>query len=525
MMERTLRRALTLALSVTTAGTLLAACSGSQPATGSQSAGGSAAPAADKPLRVLQAFSPSTFNQNVDPTRAMIRIDAQVLDTATRYVGTGEDLKLEPWLATEWKQTDPNTWRFKVRPNVKFTNGEALTAEAFKSTLDSVLGKKDGKVRSHYTNLSIKVVDDLTFDVVTRDKNDGSVPAQLSALYILPPKYLAEVGPEKFGQQPIGTGAYKVSEFVPGSKVTLTANSDFWGATKPSIPTITVEGVADPSTRVSQLMSGSADLIDGVPGDLLSRLQDATSVEVRKTPTVERTFVLINAKTGPTADVNVRKAINMAIDRDSIVKLIMGGNAVANQGLWVPLEGGYQENFAPFPYNPDEARKLVDAAGPAAKGKLMLYYSTEYPNYAKLAQAIQSQLQAIGLTVELESGTSAPLLAKLKESKDGGLALWNFGPGYIDSSYQMHIYFVKGSGYGVLAGNDELTALATQAQATSDPAGRAELYTKIQQNAIADNAFEAPLFRNVDMWGASKSLNWKPSATGDYNFATTKFSG
>lgn len=75
-------------------------------------------------LRVLQAVAPTSFNQNIDPTRTFIRVDANVLETATRFVGTGEDLELKPWLTSEWEQTAPDTWRFEVRPGVEFTNGE-----------------------------------------------------------------------------------------------------------------------------------------------------------------------------------------------------------------------------------------------------------------------------------------------------------------------------------------------------------------------------------------------------------------
>jgi peptide/nickel transport system substrate-binding protein len=451
----------------------------------------------------------------------MIRIDSQVLETATKYVGTGQNLTLKPWLASAWKQTDAHTWQFTVRPGITFSNGEALTAAAFKASLDSVLAKKDGKVRSHYKNLSITVVDDMTFNVASTFANDGSVPAQLSALYIMPPKYLAQVGAEQFGIKPIGTGPYTVSAFTPGSKVTLTANPQYWGDPKPSIQTVTVSAVGDPSTRISQLLAGGADLVDGVTPDLVSRLTG--TAEARSTPTVERTFLLINTKSGPTADVNVRKAINMAIDRDSIVKDLLDGNGFATQNIFVPLESGYNASFKPFPYDPTAAKALVTAAGAAAKKPFKLYYPTEFASFPAIAQAIQAELQDIGLNVTLEAGTASPLLSALKASTTGGMAVWNFGPGYIDSSYMLDIYFAEGTSYGALASSPEATDLSERARGTTDPKERQSLYEQLTKNVVQDNAFVAPLFSNVDIWGASTSLSWSPSAAADYNFALASF--
>jgi peptide/nickel transport system substrate-binding protein len=472
----------------------------------------------DRPLRIVQAYAPTSYNQNFDPRRAMLRITWQVLEGATRYVGTGEDLKLEPWLTTGWKQTDAYTWRFTVRPGVTFTDGEPLTSEAFKATLDSIMAKKDGAYRPTLSNLSIKIVDDMTFDVVSTYPNQGSLPAQMSSMLIMPPKYLAQVGAEQFGQKPIGTGPYMVTSLVSGSSSTLEANPHYWGPTKPSIKTIQITGVGDASTRVSQLLAKSADLVDGVTTDLMSRL-DGSVADVRTTPTVERTFLLINTKTGPTADVNVRKAINMAIDRDSIVKDLLNGQAFATQNMYVPLELGYDQSFAPWKYDPAAAKALVDAAGPAAKQPFVLGYTSDFAAHPAVAQAVQSELQAIGLNVKLQEGPISPFLATLKKSTTGGMGVWNFGPSYVDPAFMMSVYFTQGTAYAPLASDPKIDDLAKKGQETADPQQRETIYRQIQTIAMQDDAFWAPIYRNVDIWGASTSLNWSPSATGDYNLA------
>jgi peptide/nickel transport system substrate-binding protein len=470
-------------------------------------------------LHVDQANSPLSMNPNIDSQRSSIRVIQMVIEPATKSVRQPSGkYEPKPWLVTKWKQVSPFVWRFGVRRGVKFSNGEVLSAYAFKATWDQMITYPGGKLPFLLGGIKdVTVHDKYTFDVITNAKDLVGTPDALTYFFILPPRYLAKVGPAGFGQEPVGTGPYKVTSFQKGVSVGLEANPTYWG-TKPKIPQVTIRGVVDPSTRVSDLISGAADLIENVPPVLISRVKGASGYEVRSTPTTVAFFAMFQVNKPPFNRPLVRKAFNYAIDRNVIRKNLFQGYAAPLTQFWVPQVIGYKPGYDPYPYNPTKAKQLLAQAGYPNGLPIDFYYSIgSFLLDQQVCEAMQSQLADVGFKVTMHGGTYSAMAALFRTGTVSGAFFNDYSPLTSDLDLILRVYFSKDSLYGKDVVSNLVDSLAKQAAGTTDPKKRYAMYTKIQDVALGKQSLVVPLYRQVDVWGASKKLNWKPQTNQFYD--------
>jgi peptide/nickel transport system substrate-binding protein len=266
----------------------------------------------------------------MDP--GFLREPATVVDTVfDTMVGRDAAMKLVPDLALAWKATDDQTWEFELRPDVQFQNGEKFTADAVKFTLERVLDPAAHSPTISYitTVAGVDVVDEHTVRIRTKGP-DPLLPTRMSRYpaYIVPPAYVKQAGAD-FARKPIGTGAYRVTEFVPDDHVTMVANPGYWRG-KPAIDTVIWRPIPEPTARVAALLSGEVQLIEGLPVDLVPTAEanpDVSVVNVKHGGLI----IYLGLKTSekPLDDIRVRKALSLAIDRQTIVAQILKGYASA----------------------------------------------------------------------------------------------------------------------------------------------------------------------------------------------------
>jgi peptide/nickel transport system substrate-binding protein len=470
-------------------------------------------------LRVVQATAPSSLNPNIDNQRSSIRVIQMVTEPATKSVRQASGkYEPKPWLVTGWKQIDPLTWRFKVRRGVKFSNGEVLSAFAFSATWDQMVEYPGGKLPFLLSGVKdVKPVDKYTFDVITTAKNLVGTPDALTYFFILPPRYLAKVGPSGFGQAPVGTGPYKVTQFQSGVGLTFEANPNYWGP-KAKIKNVTIRGVPDASTRVSDLISGAADLVENVPPILISRVKGASGYEARSTPTTVAFFAMFQVNKAPFNRPLVRKAFNYAIDRKVILKNLFQGYAAPLTQFWVPEVIGYKPGYDPYPYNPTKAKQLLAQAGYPDGVPIDFYYSSgSFLLDAQVCEAMQSMLTSVGFKVTMHSGSYSTMAATFRSGGVSGAFFNDYSPLTSDLDLILRVYFSKNSLYGKDVVSNQADALAKVAASTVNPKKRAAVYSKIQDIVLGKQSLVVPLYRQVDVWGASKKLNWKPQTNQFYD--------
>jgi peptide/nickel transport system substrate-binding protein len=326
-------------------------------------------------------------------------------------------VKIHPDLATEWTQSkDGLTWTFKLRKGVKFHDGTPFNAEAVKYNFERFLGPEKPLKASLHTPIikSVDVVDEFTirFNLKTPFAFFLNNLAHSASGIVSPTAH------KKWGKDltlhPVGTGPFKFVEWVRGDHVTLVRNDDYYEG-KPRLEKIVVKTVREDSARVLGLEAGDYDLIVRIPPEEVPRLMQEGKVRTYAEQSNRALRIGFNETKKPFNDVRVRQALNYAIDKESIVKNIYQGLAAVIPDVVGPLNIGYVP-VKGYPYDPVKAKKLLAEAGHPNGFKTTLW--TPKGRYLKdfeLVQAVQQQLQAIGVDAKLETIEWGAYLANVRK--------------------------------------------------------------------------------------------------------------
>ena len=283
--------------------------------------------------------------------------------------------KLIPGLATEWKvdDADKTLWTFKLRDGVKFHDGSALNADAVIWNFDKVFDTKSpqfdqrqaSQVRPRLPSVaSYKKLDDMTVQVKTKAV-DALFPYQMLWFLVSSPAQFEKLGKDwnKFASEPSGTGPFKLARLVPRERAELVKNDAYWNPKRlPKADRMVLICAPEATTRTAALLSGTVDLIETPPPDAVDRLtKGGLRIVQNVTPHVWN-FHPSMVQGSPWTDVRLRKAANLAIDRNAIVQLL-GGLAQPAYGQVDKTSPWFGKPTFELKYAPDEARMLMSAAG------------------------------------------------------------------------------------------------------------------------------------------------------------------
>lgn len=424
-------------------------------------------------------------------------------------------------LAEKWDiSADGLTYTFHLRKGVKFQNGREMTADDVvyslnrlanpdvatsytQLMLDHVKGiaasrEKDASKRAK-TLEGVKAVDASTVTITL----DSPVSSFLNQLTLpggfVVPKEVADTA--DFAQHPVCTGPYTFGEWVHGDHITLKAFPDYWGG-KPAVDTITIRVIREASQQAIEFEAGNLDIARVSPADIPRlRADDKLSKQLLIAPTLNVFHLRINLGDKALSDVRVRKAIALGIDRKAIVDTILSGLGTPAHGLIPPGLSAYDANANPFPYDPDQAKKLLADAG--YKDGLTLEVRTQtVETELRTLAAIQQQLAKIGVTLKINSTERALF------SQDSNLCKAQFitifwSQDYPDpENFAQLLYTASTSatnsrancGYGKYDGADTIKDML--AKATAMPLGpeRDALYRQIEASGIADKVLAIPIY-------------------------------
>lgn len=321
--------------------------------------------------------------------------------------GSGRSSKLVPGLAESWTRIDPTTIEFKLREGVKFHNGDELTADdvVFTYTKGRMVGENPvaatGK-RFMNTISHAEKVDRYTVRIVSKVP-DLMLEQRMAgyASWIVNARDYITKGRDSFARLPVGTGPYKLAEFVDGENVKLVAHDDYFDG-KPTAASIDFRVVPETSARIAGLVSGEFDIIVNVPPDQVPVLEGYDDIQVEQI-VLDNTHMLVFFMDTPALqDKKVRQALSMAIDRDLLRKALWVDKNYTPNGHQLPSYVMYMEDYPGFEFNPDKARELVQSSsyeGQEIVYRLPLNY---YLNSLEAAQAMQQMWQDVGLNVKVE---------------------------------------------------------------------------------------------------------------------------
>lgn len=433
---------------------------------------------------------------------------------------------LQPLMATSWKLINPTTWEFQVRPNVKFSNGEPLTATTVQRSLE-IYKANNTIIGLNLGDVTIKAVGDLTFDVITSTQNDQSLPALLTYLWLIPPAYFDAHGATYWANNPIGTGPYVLNKWTKGVEVDLSNNPTYWGP-KPHISHLIFRSVQNAGTQVAQLGTGQADLITFLPGEYADSIKNSSNGRLEQGPGVDPVYYFMDAGgggakksgvvdpiatgTGPHPDsaLLLRQAINYAIDRDSIIKTILKGSAFPLNCTYINAQLGYTESCKGYSYDPAKAKALLVQAGYPNGVTIQQNCSIgDEPNDQDIGVAVQAQLAQVGIKTTLNCLPVATIAPYYHEGKAVGMSFWDFGPMVnFDTSFWCLFYSQPQGVYYGYTSTPELENLCLQAKAAPTTDARQKLYEQIQDIEINKDALFAPMYNAANIYGANKKLNW-----------------
>jgi peptide/nickel transport system substrate-binding protein len=457
---------------------------------------------------------------------------AAVTTTVLRNVGDplirkNFDGEFVPGLATEWEiSEDGLTWTFKLREDVTFHDGTPLNAEAVKASFDRILDPETGAVSARTAVGSMyetSVVDEYTFQFVTEEPY-APLLNNLSAALLSPVSVAAadEMG-EDFGRAPVMTGPWMVEEWRTGDRIVLKRNPDYnWGPDymhegPAHIETLTFISIIEEASRVAAFEAGETHQLT-LPAVDIQRMIDSDQYWIVDFLRLGMVFVEFNVTKAPFDDITVRRAINHAINKEDVMGAAVEEFGQPGYGFLSPALFGYWEGIEEYSpaYDVEQAKALLAEAGwedtdgdgilekDGAKFEFTLL-NLPTDSWGRAAQVVQSQLQEVGISMEIQQMEFAALLEEA-EAGNHQAEMMGYTSSDPDIAFTWFHSSNAGTGLNMSHINDpELDAMIDDARTTMDVDERAEKYAEMQRY-IVDLALWVPLWVDQYFVAFSKSL-------------------
>lgn len=422
----------------------------------------------------------------------------------SRY-GIGEALvkfdqkgELEPCLAEEWSISDDQlTWTFKIREGVQFSNGNELTAELVKASLERSFEMND------------RAVTYFQYESMTTDGNNlmikTSQPIATVAGCLADPLFQivdTTADTESFATDgPICTGPYVVTSFSPTDTCELVANEYYWDG-EPGLERVTFKCIDDQSTRSMALQNNEIQIAYNLKTENLAEFEGYDNIKVDELDSLRTTYAYMN-QNGPLADLALRQAISRGVDRESYTEnLLQGGATAASAPIPPTLDYGFDDLVDENSYDPESAKKILKDAGyedtdgdgyvETPEGERLELEFVIYTSREELgvyAQAAQANLKEIGINVTLNT-VSYETLLDLRDAGTYDLLIWNVlvantgdAENYLRENWHTDSV-ANTSSYS----NAEVDSLLDQMATSFDPEERKQYAIDIQQILMDDAA-------------------------------------
>ncbi len=492
-------------------------------------------------LRVAALYDISTMDvaQTTDNYMVPMNIFDRLFEVEVQDNGGTE---IVPSLCTGYTPSEDGlTYTFTLREGVVFSNGSALTASDVQYTFERLLtaggvnddiplevaGAEALKNGEADTLAGFSVISDTEFSITLAAPNAGFI-AELTgpAMSVVDKETMEQVS--NFGiacEDTIGTGPYKITEWVVNDHYTLEYNENYWGE-EPSVKKMIVSIIPDASTQNLMYQNGELDIID------LEYLDSAIVESTYKTnyadsiisgSRVGLTYLAMNANHEFLSDVNVRKAIQMAIDVDSIIASVYAGDAIPESGIIPTGVWGHNDALQRPTYDVEAAKALLAEAG-YAEGQIsfeLAMDSSSSSNTQLVYQIVQQYLKAIGINAEIGTYDESSWLDLRKSGEmDAFIANWTMD--YNDPANIMFTFFGSEEKTKIRSLNyadEAIMARVAAASSITDDAARMAEYQALEQKIVVEDAAWVPLLGNMHLFALGQRVaDFVPYWAGYSNF-------
>jgi len=353
------------------------------------------------------------------------------------FVGKDADARWTPTLAISWRQVDPLTWEFALRPNARFSDGSPFTSEDVVASVRRIptIPNNPGPYTTNLRTITSTVaVDPLTIRVTT-DRPNPLLPGQFTNIFILS-KSVVGAPPEDFSsaRATIGTGPFRLVSFRYGDVAELEPNPYYWGPPSPW-KHVTLRVIGNDAAREAALLAGDLDLIENVPPEDVARLRATRDIAVFARPADRVAFLLPNVAPdtlplltdrqgkqlpgNPLRDLRVRQAMSLGLDRTALVERALSGQGAATMQLVPEGFGGWDPSVQVPAVNPAAARaKLVEAGFPDGFGMTLACPNDRWVSDARVCQAVAQMLSRSGFAMKVETMPGSVFFPRSRAGKN-----------------------------------------------------------------------------------------------------------
>ncbi|MGY1604054.1 ABC transporter substrate-binding protein [Geodermatophilus sp. SYSU D00815] len=459
---------------------VLTACSGGESV---DTGGGGGGGGGEDTLVAAVSAQPDQFDPHVTNAYPSFQVLENVYDTLV--VPNPEDLTMEPSLATEWETSEDNlTWTFTLREGVTFHDGSEFDSADVVYSYRRIIDEDLANSYRFATVADIQAPDPQTV-VMTLTQPTPNLLALIGAfkgMSILPEGAAEQVD---LTTEAVGTGPFRLVSSDANATV-LEAYEDYWGEA-PGIAGVEFRYITEPAAALTALRNGEVQWTDNVPPQQIESLQGDDEVELATTASVDYWYMSMNYARPPFDNPQVRQAIATAVDREEVTEAARFGAARANQTA-IPEDSFFHFDYAPFEPDADRARQLLQEAGVQTPITMGLMVTDEFPESVTAAQVIASQLEPVGIDVQVETLDFTTWLDRQSQGDfDAFMLSWlgNIDPA--DFYEQQHI--TDGSSNYQGYSNPQVDQLLTQASTEVDRDRRKELYDQAATIIVDDVSY------------------------------------
>ncbi|MDJ1430583.1 ABC transporter substrate-binding protein [Halostagnicola sp. A-GB9-2] len=400
------------------------------------------------------------------------------------------ELEIQPQLATDWTVTDDNrTWTFDIRDDVQFHDGTDLTGKSVEHSLSRAFA--ESSLLSPLPVEEVATTDRYEVQITTTTPF-SPLPSYLSHPYasIISSDSTTDSG--EF-EEPVGTGPYVFESWQMNERLVATKNSDYYESL-PQINRVVYEGIQDSQTSVFSLEANELDISYNLSASALEDLSENDDVELSITPTTNNRFLAYNVRRPPFDDVRVRKAVNHAIDMQTIVETVLSDLGSAAVGPFDPSVSDWANtSLEPYEYDPERARALLEDAGWEATPEegtprqrdgtpfeIVLRTYTRQPELELISEVIQDQLSEVGIDIEILV-TEVAAIQEDMEAGEFDVGLWSYNFFWVaDPDRAMTFYHSTDSQIHTGYDNPEADELIERGRRVTDVEERKEIYDELQ---------------------------------------------
>jgi peptide/nickel transport system substrate-binding protein len=469
----------------------------------------------------------SNMSTYLDPGRDHSNVGSQfyynVFDTLVEKDHTTAEARFLPGLAVEWNQIDELTMELRLREGVTFHNGEPLTADdvvfsynrMFQATFPPYIVRSKDRLNNFE---SAEKVDDLTVRVKTKKPEPlWETLINMQQLMIVPEDYVKSLSGdpavaedsdyEAFGLAPVGSGPYRVAEFIPGEKVVWERFDGFWGEAA-SFERVIVRHIPEMATRITALKNGEVDIITNLPPDQLATVEADSNLKTAGMVTPLFHVLIYNTQHEKMANPKFRQALSLAVDRDVLNEALWLGKAVVpSTHTMEPFGALYMPELKTFEYDPERAKTLLAESGYDGTPVRMDTSATYYTNGFLAMQAVAEMWNAIGVATEITVDDKWT-------GNDPTMNVRNWSnPMYFPDPFGSFGVMWAPEGPSESEGRFKTDADYAEKwerfRFSSDVDARRAAYAELMER-IKDDPPLLVLYQPYESWGMRKNVNWAP---------------